>query len=358
MLRLFVAALLSTAAVAKRPRVRNVKTDKEFRALLKHHKDVTGLPVIVDFFSESCGPCRQIAPHFKRLAKQYYGKAVFAKVDVNVNHQTSQSQNVRSMPTFQFYLNGKKRHQFAGGDLRSLESWTQRLSGEAEKQNVCVTLEALKTYYAEVDPQGSRTDAQLNKVIAKAGGPAGGKGHYKLVKALKKKYGKAPETKQADRKEAAKAAKAKKAAKRTARTVKDVVSKLHLATIDQLLEAVEKKKEEQAFDQEDGDDADDEETVALWPGPGEYPERVAIIGGGPAGLAAALYAARAGLRPVVLAPPMGGQLQGKGVTVENYPGVLGGTGPSIVAMMQNQVRAQVHCVHVSLSLCVSLCVCE
>ena len=69
--------------------VRNVATDREFKKLLKHHKDVTGLPVIVDFFSHSCGPCRMIAPHYKKLAKRFYGSAVFAKIDVNANHQTS-----------------------------------------------------------------------------------------------------------------------------------------------------------------------------------------------------------------------------------------------------------------------------
>ena len=61
-----------------------------------------------------------------------------------------------------------------------------------------------------------------------------------------------------------------------------------------------------------------------------------IIGGGPAGLSAAIYAARAGLRPVVVAPPMGGQLQGKGVDVENYPGLFNVTGPAVVAMMRTQ----------------------
>ena len=52
--------------------------------------------------------------------------------------------------------------------------------------------------------------------------------------------------------------------------------------------------------------------------------KVVIVGGGPAGLSAAVYAARAGLRPVIIAPSFGGQLLGKGVDVENYPGVFPG----------------------------------
>lgn len=59
-------------------------------------------------------------------------------------------------------------------------------------------------------------------------------------------------------------------------------------------------------------------------------------GSGPAGLAAAVYAARAGLAPVVAAPAIGGQLQGKGVDVENYPGVNMSTGPTLVYNMQMQ----------------------
>jgi len=66
------------------------------------------------------------------------------------------------------------------------------------------------------------------------------------------------------------------------------------------------------------------------------PDAVAIIGGGPAALSAAVYCARAGLRPVVIAPPVGGQLMGKGVDVENYPGLLDMTGPGIVSLMRQQ----------------------
>merc|ERR1719174_2574276 len=67
-------------------------------------------------------------------------------------------------------------------------------------------------------------------------------------------------------------------------------------------------------------------------------EKIVIIGGGPAGLSAAVYAARAGLEPLVIAPSFGGQLLGKGVDVENYPGVVGynATGRGIVQMMRKQ----------------------
>lgn len=68
-------------------------------------------------------------------------------------------------------------------------------------------------------------------------------------------------------------------------------------------------------------------------------EKIVVVGGGPAGLAASLYAARAGLRPLVVAPPAGGQLLGKGVDVENYPGLLAQTGPGVVQLMRTQTRS-------------------
>jgi thioredoxin reductase (NADPH) len=73
-------------------------------------------------------------------------------------------------------------------------------------------------------------------------------------------------------------------------------------------------------------------------------EKVIIIGSGPAGLSAATYAARAGLKPVLIAPPFGGQLMGTS-DVENYPGLHGDTllnkkieGPDIVSLFQQQAE--------------------
>jgi thiol-disulfide isomerase/thioredoxin len=46
------------AMAVARPIVRNVRTNDEFKKLLKHHAENTGLPVVVDFYSDGCGPCR------------------------------------------------------------------------------------------------------------------------------------------------------------------------------------------------------------------------------------------------------------------------------------------------------------
>lgn len=61
-----VLGLLSVADA--RPLVRNVKTNTEFKKLLKHHAENTGLPVVVDFYSDGCGPCRQVTPRPPRHA--------------------------------------------------------------------------------------------------------------------------------------------------------------------------------------------------------------------------------------------------------------------------------------------------
>lgn len=64
-------------------------------------------PVIVDFWAEWCGPCRMVGPVIEELAKEYDGKAVIGKLNVDHNQHTSMTFGIRSIPTVLFFKGGK-----------------------------------------------------------------------------------------------------------------------------------------------------------------------------------------------------------------------------------------------------------
>ena len=77
-------------------------TDANFEELLKKHE-----LLLVDFWAEWCGPCRMLAPTIEELAKDYEGRAVIGKLDVDSNPQTSSKYAVRSIPTVLLFKKGE-----------------------------------------------------------------------------------------------------------------------------------------------------------------------------------------------------------------------------------------------------------
>jgi thioredoxin 1 len=72
------------------------------------------LPVLVDFWAPWCGPCRTVAPSLDKIAKEYAGRLVVAKV--NTDHDTDWAirYGVRGIPTLLFVASGEVVHQQVG----------------------------------------------------------------------------------------------------------------------------------------------------------------------------------------------------------------------------------------------------
>ena len=64
-------------------------------------------PVVADFWAEWCGPCRMVAPVVEELSKDYEGKALVGKVDVDANNEISAKYGIRNIPTILFLKNGE-----------------------------------------------------------------------------------------------------------------------------------------------------------------------------------------------------------------------------------------------------------
>ncbi len=66
----------------------------------------SGKLVVIDFWAPWCGPCRSIAPMIEELAKEYEGKAVVGKLNVDDNSETCEKFGIRNIPTILFVKNG------------------------------------------------------------------------------------------------------------------------------------------------------------------------------------------------------------------------------------------------------------
>ena len=72
------------------------------------------LPVIVDFWAPWCQPCKMIAPILEKMAVEFDGKVVVAKVNTDENQQWASKYGIMSIPALLFFQNGKVIHQQVG----------------------------------------------------------------------------------------------------------------------------------------------------------------------------------------------------------------------------------------------------
>ena len=84
-------------------------------------------PVLVDFWAEWCGPCKQIAPSLEKLDKELSDKLTFAKINIDNNPNTPTQFGVRGIPTLMIFKNGQVAATKVGALPESkLTEWIQQ----------------------------------------------------------------------------------------------------------------------------------------------------------------------------------------------------------------------------------------
>jgi thioredoxin len=201
---LYALLLLSTSftPTIARPLVRQIRSSHEFDRLIEKHAKETGLPVIADFYSDGCGPCRQIAPVFQQLAKETgQENAVFVKINTQGVPDLSSRYGIRSIPTFIFFQDGKKFDTLNGASGQALQQKISQVVNKSKRDNVLLTEETLEAYYKDVDP--SKSKEEVDTVLKKCSDmnlkhnpmkQCFGAAALNLSKGLKKKYNKRVDT--------------------------------------------------------------------------------------------------------------------------------------------------------------------
>jgi thioredoxin 1 len=94
----------------------NDVTDADFEEkVLKSDK-----PVLVDYWADWCGPCKQVGPIIEELATSYGDKVTFVKMDTATNPVTPANNHVLGLPTIQVYVGGELVKAFKGAKSKSV----------------------------------------------------------------------------------------------------------------------------------------------------------------------------------------------------------------------------------------------
>ena len=170
-----------------------IKTQKELDGLLAFHSHTTGIPLIVEFVSEDCGPCKAFQPIYKKAANKYKGHLAFYTIDIDANSEMSVAladhYSITIVPSFLFFESGKQSRTVNSIDPTSLLAIVEEVVHDSKLKgtyvNKYVTEESLIRFYEQHDVEKVNDAGSIIDTF--------GRKTAKLMRLLKKLYGKIPE---------------------------------------------------------------------------------------------------------------------------------------------------------------------
>lgn len=110
------------AAVSTTSLVREIDPET-FRDLTQNSE----VPVLVDFFTQWCGPCKMIAPQLEAMAAEFKGRIVMTKIDCGAYEKRfAADQNIKALPTFHVWHRGVKIGETTGANVNKLRAFVEQ----------------------------------------------------------------------------------------------------------------------------------------------------------------------------------------------------------------------------------------
>jgi len=128
------------------------------------------VPVIVDFWAEWCGPCRQLGPALETAVRARDGEVELAKVDVDSNQMLAQAFGVQGIPAVKAFRDGKLAGEFTGAvpPARIEQFLDELLPSEADRLATSGDEESLRAALAK-DPRHTAAAVALGRLLISRG---------------------------------------------------------------------------------------------------------------------------------------------------------------------------------------------